>query len=288
MLKALLFTIALSSILYAQEGLDRIAVLPFNNTDNTLTSPEVLVLSTKFQGLVKEKTRTLYQVMTQENIEALLPEGAVLEDCIGMCQLQIGRTLQSHLTISGQLYLVNGKKRLIIQMYDTKQGSLLAQAETEGLSLLEIEHNLDTVSKTLVDSGLQALQGKDIEADSKLLEAAERIQESHSKKIEKDWKTVVSIASASINESSYDTAIPVVEGFISRYQDDPLASAFIQKAESALTNLRPLKKAYDLKLIRDRIGLHKDTDYVKLKNQLKPQDSLRIKQPVSHEELYEE
>jgi hypothetical protein len=132
---------------------ERIAVLPIVNLlgkQALLSRDEIHVLSTIIQKNVQKHTQRYFQVMTTENIRQLLPPGKTLEDCVGDCEVEYGRSLGAHYMITGSLVKF-GKKpnsmRLILKMHDTKKGTLLGIVMIQGVDSEEIENQLIVVMK---------------------------------------------------------------------------------------------------------------------------------------------
>tara|TARA_Y200000002_G_scaffold382867_1_gene401763 strand:+ start:1564 stop:2913 length:1350 start_codon:yes stop_codon:yes gene_type:complete len=69
-----------------------------------------------------------YVLLSSENITELLPPGVDLEDCIGKCIVKIGRDIQAHVTVHGNLKRVDDYYRLYITATKTSNGEILEKS----------------------------------------------------------------------------------------------------------------------------------------------------------------
>lgn len=110
---------------------ERIAVLDFRDEAN-LAPFERALLADSVRGAA---LNTPFDVMTKENITALLPPDVELEDCVGECEVDVGRQIGAHYVVTGVVGRVSGELRLLLRLYETRLGALRAQAEARALSV---------------------------------------------------------------------------------------------------------------------------------------------------------
>ncbi len=158
MLKSFLIMV-LSLILfersYAQSS-NKIAVLQLSNRGN-LKEGEVSYLTAQLQGLVQQKTKDLYQVMTQDNILTLLPPDQTLENCIeGECEVNIGRLLGASLVVTSHIFRFGSQKtlRYTVKLHETQTGTLLSSQTIKAQKVDTLEINLSATVDALLNDGL--------------------------------------------------------------------------------------------------------------------------------------
>jgi len=103
----------------------RIAVLDFR--DEAAIAPfERALLADSVRGAALSAP---FDVMTRENISALLPPEITLEDCVGECEVDVGRKIGAHYIVTGVIGRISGELSLLLRLYETRLGTLKAQAE---------------------------------------------------------------------------------------------------------------------------------------------------------------
>ena len=102
----------------------RLAVLDFRD-DAKLPPFEVASLADSVRGAA---LNTPFVVMTKENMLALLPPETKLEECVGECEVEVGRKLGAHYLITGQVGQIDGQLQLLLRLYETLGGSLRGQS----------------------------------------------------------------------------------------------------------------------------------------------------------------
>ncbi len=117
---------------------ERVAVLTLRNSTQ-LEKGEVDYLT----GLVRSITAKLlpkrYLVMTQENIVTLLPPDTKIEDCVGECEVDTGRTLGARYIITGEVLRFGKSLRLTLRLHDTESGRLVGSEVAKGKEVEELE-----------------------------------------------------------------------------------------------------------------------------------------------------
>lgn len=116
-----------------QASAEKIAVLYLqNNTKNQSTLAQLSDFEVQsLTDFLREKfLESPFFVMTQENMMSLLPPDRQMEDCIGKCEVEIGRLLGASHIVSGSVGVFDGKYQMTLRMHHTKNSRLLAQAQS--------------------------------------------------------------------------------------------------------------------------------------------------------------
>jgi formylglycine-generating enzyme required for sulfatase activity len=151
----MILSLILSERIYAQSS-NKIAVLQLSNRGN-LKEGEVSYLTAQLQGLVQQKTKDLYQVMTQDNILTLLPPNQTLENCIeGECEVNIGRLLGASLVVTSHIFRFGSQKtlRYTVKLHETQTGTLLSSQTIKAQKVDTLEINLSATVDALLNHGL--------------------------------------------------------------------------------------------------------------------------------------
>ena len=130
--------------LYAQPQTterERVAVLAFKD-EASLEPFERALLADSVRGAA---LNTPFDVMTRENMTALLPPNVTLEDCVGECEVDVGRSIGAHYIITGHLGRLQsegegGELRLLLRLYHTRSGALRAQSEARAGRVGALQH----------------------------------------------------------------------------------------------------------------------------------------------------
>ncbi|MBM4292212.1 MAG: hypothetical protein FJ138_12885, partial [Deltaproteobacteria bacterium] len=125
---------------WAQEARaeERIAVLPLRNAAQ-LERGEVDYLTGILRGVTAKRLPKTYIVMTQENILTLLPPSTKLEDCVGECEVDTGRTLGARHIITGEVVRFGSSLRLTLRLHDTESGRLVGSEVAKGKLVEDLE-----------------------------------------------------------------------------------------------------------------------------------------------------
>ena len=140
----LLLTIGLLSLLIPSSLLakssdtdahTRLAVLEFRD-EAQLPTFERALLADSVRGAV---LNTPFQIMTKENMLTLLPPGQTLDDCIGDCEIDVGRKLGAHYVITGMIGRIDGDLQLLLRLYETQNGNLKGQSTVSATTVTQLQ-----------------------------------------------------------------------------------------------------------------------------------------------------
>jgi hypothetical protein len=130
---------------------ERIAILNLKN-DAGLKEPEIAFLSDLIrEDFSKNKLKNL-QIMTKENINALLEKP--LEACVSEseCEVTLGRNLQAQFLVTGQILKIEQKYRFFMRIYDVKSANLIRSESGKASNIDELEQGLHQGSIQLIKS----------------------------------------------------------------------------------------------------------------------------------------
>jgi len=88
------------SVASAETGEERVATLQIENRAE-LSKSDVQYLSDLVQQAALRLPTSRFSVMTNDNIQVMLPPGTRLEDCVDECAVQTARNLQAHWLVTG-------------------------------------------------------------------------------------------------------------------------------------------------------------------------------------------
>jgi TolB-like protein len=129
---------------------ERVAVLALRNRIQ-MSKEEVDYLTGLVRQIISKRMSRKYLIMTQENIEVLLPPDTNLEDCVSNCQVETGRTIGARYIITGDVLRFGSSLRLTLRMHDTKSGRLLASEVAKAKALDELEAPTERAVEALVN-----------------------------------------------------------------------------------------------------------------------------------------
>lgn len=138
---------------------ERIAVLQMVNRAG-FKADEVSYLTNSIRQTLSTKSGPRFLVMTQENILKLLPPDVKLEDCVGECEVETGRTLGARYIVTGELIQFGEALRLNIRLHETTGGALLVAETAKGFNINEIETALERAAQVLYDKLTARLQAE--------------------------------------------------------------------------------------------------------------------------------
>jgi hypothetical protein len=116
----------------------RVAVLTLRNRID-MTQSEVDYLTSLVRQAAADYLSKDYVIMTQENIEVLLPPDTNLNDCVSECQVETGRTIGARYIITGEVLRFGKTLRLSIRMHETKVGRLVASSRVTAKTIEDLE-----------------------------------------------------------------------------------------------------------------------------------------------------
>jgi hypothetical protein len=120
----------------------RVAVLPLTNSASVPTKQIRFLTQVIRQEGINALAGGPFQILTQANLEALLPPGKTLADCIDECAIKTGRNLKAHYVITGQLQKAAGSYRLMLGVYATRKGTYLDALTLVGRDILQLEQQI--------------------------------------------------------------------------------------------------------------------------------------------------
>jgi hypothetical protein len=142
----------LTSISHAQTMEDKIAVLRIDHHTH-LKNTDIDFLNNRMEAMIQKYTRGFYQVMTQQNINLLLPPDQTLEDCKGSCEVETGRLLGAQLIITASIsILTDDPTHLILnaKLYDTKTAVQVNQHHIKATSITLLDQQMDAFCRELL------------------------------------------------------------------------------------------------------------------------------------------
>jgi len=131
-------------------GDQRLAVLEFTS-DGSVTDSELSFIADRVRG---EALRVLgsdhWKVMTRENMLVLLGANVdQLEACIGECEVETGRLLGAHRVVAGSAMVFGTRYAVMLKLYETQGGELLATQELTAADLDELWDGLPAACEAL-------------------------------------------------------------------------------------------------------------------------------------------
>jgi len=129
---------------------ERLAVLEFTS-DGSVTDSQLSFIADRVRG---EALRVLgsehWKVMTRENMLVLLGANVEqLESCIGECEVETGRLLGAHRVVAGSAMIFGTRYTVMLKLYETDGGELLATQELTAADLDELWDRLPQTCEAL-------------------------------------------------------------------------------------------------------------------------------------------
>ena len=143
----------------------RLAVLEFRD-EAQLPPFERALLADSARGAA---LNTPFKVMTKENMMALLPPGQTLEDCVGECEVDIGRKLNAHYIMTGIVGRIDGDLSLLLRLYETTEGHLKGQATLSAISVSALQTKVSRAALRLLGKLTPSLPAIDARTRTLLL-----------------------------------------------------------------------------------------------------------------------
>ena len=104
----------------------KLAVLELTDAAG-LDPGEAHFLTSRVRGAASRLPTDRWFVMTEENLQAVLPPGTDLADCQGGCEVETGRNIGAEVVVSGELARLGGSFTLTLRAHHTVDGALLGQ-----------------------------------------------------------------------------------------------------------------------------------------------------------------
>ena len=129
----------------------RIAVLELmNKAPQQVTRDEVSYLTNELRTVASYLPSPRFLVLTQESLEALIDPSMKLEDCVGSCAVETGRTVGARWILTGEVVRFGSSLRVSLKLHDTKSGHFLKGAAVKGKSVEDLEQELHIQALSLV------------------------------------------------------------------------------------------------------------------------------------------
>lgn len=106
----------------------RVAILPLKNqAQQKISLAKINYLTDHMKILMTHLPHRLFSIMTQESFMVMLdPEEGGLEDCVGECEIEIGRLLNAHWLITGEVLDLDHALTITLKLYHTQSGQFVA------------------------------------------------------------------------------------------------------------------------------------------------------------------
>jgi formylglycine-generating enzyme required for sulfatase activity len=117
---------------------ERVAVLEIVNKAN-LPRAEVSYLTNLIRQAASRLPHRRYEVITRENVRALLPPGKKLEDCIGSCAVKTARELGAHWLLTGEALRFGRGLRVSLNLHHASSGVLRGSDVVKGEAVEHLE-----------------------------------------------------------------------------------------------------------------------------------------------------
>ena len=138
----------------------RLAVLEFRGVD--IDQGILLKLSdqSRLAGL-ETLPSSQYEIMTRENMAQILSDmGKDISECIGACEVEVGRNLGVDLIVTGDILRVEGVYYLTLKLHETKGGTLKAGKDIEAASFGTLKNETFAKSKELFRTFISGASGE--------------------------------------------------------------------------------------------------------------------------------
>jgi formylglycine-generating enzyme required for sulfatase activity len=140
----------------------RIAILEFHNRAGMPTDEKDYLTDAVVRGRVRRiLPGDRFSVMNKENMISILDDLEInyTEACEGDCEVDIGRKIQAHFIITGNIWKVDRVFKLIVKLYETVSGNLASQETAQGSSVSEIEPSLAQAVARLLEPLVPSSEG---------------------------------------------------------------------------------------------------------------------------------
>ena len=151
-LSPLVACLALTLVAGRAEASDRIAVLEFAG-DGSVDDNGLVFLAEKVRSAVlRHLDPADWDVITRENMLVMIGANAAgLSECEGECEVATGRLLGAGRIVAGSVVLFGSAYSVMLRLYDTKSGRLLASEEITADHLDGLRDGLDAGCLRLLD-----------------------------------------------------------------------------------------------------------------------------------------
>lgn len=123
--------------------LQRVAVLELTNrAPNVVTKEEVSYLTNELRTVASYLPREHYLVLTKESLEVLIDPNLNLEDCVGSCEVKVGRLVGAKWIITGEVMRFGESLRVSLKLHQTETGQFIKGSSLKGRTVEELEESL--------------------------------------------------------------------------------------------------------------------------------------------------
>jgi outer membrane protein OmpA-like peptidoglycan-associated protein len=192
----------------------RIAILPLKNQAHQKVSlAKINYLTDHMRILMTHLPHRLFSIMTQENFTVMLdPEEGGLEDCVGECEIKIGKLLNAHWLITGELLDLGNTLTITLKLHHTQSGQFIAgtsfQAQDFESLVYALKQNiigfLPTIYPQFPEGRLQLISRYLASKKDQL------IQESKSSRKQKQLNQATLPCTSLVQKSNYNNHSPCV------------------------------------------------------------------------------
>ena len=129
----------------------RIAVLELSNrTKKLISQEEINFLSNEMRRVAGYLPPERFLVMTKESMMVLIDPNTTLEDCVGTCEVETGRTLGADWILTGEVLRFGKSLRVSVKLHDTHSGQYLAGDSLKGRDVEELELSIKLSTLKLI------------------------------------------------------------------------------------------------------------------------------------------
>ena len=120
--------------------LQRVAVLELiNRAPALVTVDEVKYLTNELRSVASYLPRDLYLVLTKESLEVLIDPKLNLEECVGSCEVKVGRLVGAKWIITGEVVRFGESLRVSLKLHQTETGQFLKGESIKGKTVEQLE-----------------------------------------------------------------------------------------------------------------------------------------------------
>ena len=236
---------------------DRIAVIGLKNKAGVKQN-ELNYLSDILRDVASKLPNQKYSVMTEDNIQVMLPPETKLEDCEGVCAVTTGRNVGAHWVLVGSVVRFGKSLRVTIRLHHTASGEVRGSEQLKGNTVEDLEFPLKQAGFRLfsvLDPTLLEL----VKTEPKIPQVVKN------EKLPNSTKNVVISASSTVSEQEPQVHVkPVASNLLVTYvariseQDKQTSNGkLISNAKYIITQDRANVHRFDIKDPEDQI----DTEF---------------------------
>jgi hypothetical protein len=138
---------------------EKVAILELHNKAG-LPVDEVQYLTDLVRQAGGRLPSDRYLVLTQENINVLLPPGTEIEDCVGTCAVDTARRMGATWILTGELLKFGGSLRLSLKLHNARTAALKGSSQMKADQAKDLEGKIQGEAVALfakMDPSLQSL-----------------------------------------------------------------------------------------------------------------------------------